>query len=169
MMTLYHLVGRDTANPEHPNQREFSLRFSDLSPFAAAEILGLSEPQVVRCMRAYDIAKAVLRDFYIFPAKGNEEEVRLAMEVDEFERGYPRMTLSILMDVVVACLKVAETPRKEDKSEKGKDAEKGVEFTPYNEKLKTPEGKKSLQKWIYAGPRQITRFRGVLFSGDWHA
>ena len=29
------------------------------------------------------------------------------MELDEFERGYPRLTLSLLMDVVGACLAAA--------------------------------------------------------------
>ena len=31
-MTLYHLVDRDTANPDHPNARQFSLQFARLSP-----------------------------------------------------------------------------------------------------------------------------------------
>src|SRR5262245_3335000 len=40
-MTLYHLVGRETANPRHPQRREFSLQFARLSPYAAMEVLGL--------------------------------------------------------------------------------------------------------------------------------
>src|SRR5947209_20110287 len=100
IMTLFHLVGRDTANPDHPNARPFSLQFARLSPYTAAEILGLTEPQEQRFLRAYDIAKDVLRDLGIFPARGNAEQERLAMEIDEFERGYPRLTLSLLMDVV---------------------------------------------------------------------
>jgi DNA helicase HerA-like ATPase len=150
MMMLYHLVGRDTANPEHPNPRRFSLQFARLSPYAATEIMGLSEPQEQRFMRAYDIAKEVMRELGIFPAKGNEEQERIAMEIDEFERGYPRLTLSIMMDVVGACLRVAETPKKEGKD---KDVEKPEEFTPYNEALKTPEGKTALRVRIHAGPR----------------
>ncbi|MDQ2745355.1 MAG: DUF853 family protein, partial [Chloroflexota bacterium] len=33
-MTLYHLVGRETANPDHPQRREFSLQFARLSAYA---------------------------------------------------------------------------------------------------------------------------------------
>lgn len=161
MMTLYHLVGRDTANPEHPKQRTFSLQFARLSPYAATEIMGLSEPQEQRFMRAYDIAKEVMRELGIFPAKSKRDETeqeklerekqeRIAMEIDEFERGYPRLTLSIMMDVVGACLRVAETPKKEGKD---KDVEKPEEFTPCNEALKTPEGKNALRSRIHAGPK----------------
>jgi hypothetical protein len=103
-MTLYHLIGRETANPDHPNVQQFSLQFARLSPYAVAEILGLTEPQMQRFLQAYDIAKEVMRDLGIFPAKGNADQERLAMEIDEFERGYPRLTLSIMMDVVAACL-----------------------------------------------------------------
>ncbi len=41
--TLYHLVGRDTTNPDHPQRRQFSLQFARLSPYAIMEILDLSE------------------------------------------------------------------------------------------------------------------------------
>jgi hypothetical protein len=149
-MTLHHLVGRDTANPEHPNRRPFSLQFARLSPYAAAEILGLSEPQQIRFMRAYDIAKEVMRDLDIFPKRGDTEQERLAMEIDEFERGYPRMTLALMIDVVVACLKVAETPKKEDR---GKDTESKSEFQPNHPRLASPEGLTSLRTRIYAGNR----------------
>lgn len=36
---IYHLVDRETANPDHSDVREFSLRFSALSPYALQEIL----------------------------------------------------------------------------------------------------------------------------------
>jgi len=39
---IYHLVGKDTANPTHPRVTQFSLRFSELSPYAVQEILDLS-------------------------------------------------------------------------------------------------------------------------------
>src|SRR5262249_10594197 len=42
-MTVYHLVGRDSANPDHPRRRTFSLQFAMVSPYAAVEILGLTE------------------------------------------------------------------------------------------------------------------------------
>jgi DNA helicase HerA-like ATPase len=100
---LYHLIGRDTANPDHPNLSRFSLQFARLSPHAVNEILGLSEAQQERFLKAYDIAKAVLRELGIFPEKGNAQQERIAIELDEFERGYPRLTLPLIMDIVGAC------------------------------------------------------------------
>jgi hypothetical protein len=147
-MTLYHLVGRETANPDHPDLRQFSLQFARMSPYTVAEILGLTEPQEQRFMQAYSIAKEVLRDLGIFPAKGNGEQERLAMEIDEFERGYPRLSLSMMMDVVAACLKAVES-----KKEKGSETDTRAEFTPWNDKFATPEGKNTLRKRIYGGAR----------------
>ena len=143
-MTVYHLVGRDTANPDHPHVKPFSLQFARLSPYAACEILGLSDAQQQRFLRAYDIAKEVMRDLGIFPRKGIDADERIAMENDEFERGYPRLTLSILMDVVGACLRVAE---------RGKEAEAKLELNPFDAKLRTSEGIESLRKRIFAGSR----------------
>jgi uncharacterized protein len=107
-MALYHLVGRDTANPDHPHVHPFSLQFARLSPYALMEILDLSDAQQERFLRAYDIAKHVLRELAIFPEKGNAEQERFAMELDEFERGYPRLTLALTMDVIGACLAYLE-------------------------------------------------------------
>ncbi|HST04345.1 MAG TPA: ATP-binding protein [Chloroflexia bacterium] len=103
---IYHLVGRDTANPDHPNVKEFCLQFARLSPYAVAELLDLSEAQVTRFDQAYEVAKLVLRELGIFPAKGDREQERLALELDDFERGYPRLTLSYLLDIVSAFLHV---------------------------------------------------------------
>jgi hypothetical protein len=149
-MTLYNLVGRDSTNPMYPNLRAFSLQFARVSPYAAAEILGLSEPQQVRFLQAYDIAKELMRDLDIFPKKGDPEQERLAMEIDEFERGYPRLTLSFMIDVVAACMKVAETPKKE---ERGKDADSGIRFSPFDAALATPKGLEALRKRIYSSRR----------------
>ncbi len=140
LMTVYHLVGRDTANPQHPNLQQFSLQFARLSPYAVTEILGLTEPQEQRFMQAYGIAKQVLRDLGIFPVKGDAEQERLAMEIDEFERGYPRLTLSIMMDIVAACLKAVES-------------KKEAEFTPWTKRLATPEGIQALQKRVNGAGR----------------
>jgi hypothetical protein len=91
-----------------------------------------------------------MRDLGIFPERNKADQERLALEIDEFERGYPRMTLSLLMDVVSACLKIAESPKKEDKA-KGEDG--GIQFTPWNAQLKTPEGLAALRNGIYSGMR----------------
>lgn len=103
---LYHLVGRDTANPDHPRRREFYLQFARLSPYAVKEILDLTEAQTMRFDLSYDVAKQVLRELGIFPAKGNREQEKTALEIDEFERGYPRLTLSQLLDIVKGFLHI---------------------------------------------------------------
>ncbi|MDB5306943.1 MAG: hypothetical protein JWO38_1145, partial [Gemmataceae bacterium] len=161
-MTLYHLVGRDTANPGHPHRRAFSLQFAELSPYAVFEILGLSEPQQERFLKAYDIAREVMRDLDIFPKKGNPEQERIALEVDEFERGYPRMTLSILMDVVGACLARSESGggRKGAK----KDDEEELSVAPRSRELGTPAGIDSLRKRVHAAnpPGNAISWRAVL-------
>jgi DNA helicase HerA-like ATPase len=92
--TIYHLVGRETANPEHPRRVPFSLRFSDLSPYAVAEIVDLTDPQAERYWLAYEVTKKLLDDLGI--ARVPEERL------DEFEAGYEGMTLDHLLDVVGA-------------------------------------------------------------------
>jgi DNA helicase HerA-like ATPase len=126
-MALYHLVGRETMNPGHPHRRAFSLQFERLSPYAVIEILGLSDAQQERFLKAYDLAKLVLRDLGIFPAPGNAEEERLAVELDDLERGYPGLTLALLLDIVGACLAFVDKaePQPADprlRSDRGKEA-----------------------------------------------
>jgi DNA helicase HerA-like ATPase len=160
-MTVYHLVGRETANPAHPHVRPFSPQFAYLSPYAACEILDLSEPQQVRFFQAYDVAKEVLRDLGIFPERGADAEARarqerLALELDEFSRGYPRLTLSLFMDVVAACLHAADRAggdngrsRRRTEVEAEPSANLGA-FRPFNAAFQTPEGLASLRKRIHA-------------------
>jgi hypothetical protein len=154
--TLYHLVGRDTTNCEHPRRQAFSLQFARLSPYAVMEILNLSEAQQQRFMNAYDILREVMRDLEIFPAKKNGDQERLAAEYDEFERGYPRLTLSLLLDVVGACHTKADRPSGEGRRRKPNDDEddQPIDFQPFNAALATPEGKKSLWKRIHAAKVQ---------------
>ncbi|WP_437303830.1 ATP-binding protein [Sorangium sp. So ce388] len=97
---IHHLVGRETTNQEHKSLHPFALKFSSLSPHAIAEILEMSDAQLERFIRAYDVTKLLLRDFQIFPA--NDAEERDAFEVDELTTGYPRMTIQHLIDVVNA-------------------------------------------------------------------
>jgi uncharacterized protein len=112
--TLYHLVGRETANPNHPNRRSFSLQFARLSPYAIMDILDLSDPQRGRFLQAYDVAKSLLRQAGIFPERGDQRQERLAMEIDDLARGWPRLTLSIFLDVVSAGLFVAQGGKTEE-------------------------------------------------------
>ncbi|MER3543272.1 MAG: DUF853 domain-containing protein [Chloroflexota bacterium] len=98
---ILHLVGRETSTPQHPDVTPFSLRFEDLSPYAISAILDLTEAQDERFMKAYDIARQVLMNLKIYPATDQEKEELL--ELDEMERGYPRLTLDRLYDIVRLC------------------------------------------------------------------
>jgi DNA helicase HerA-like ATPase len=162
-MTLYHLVGRDTANPAHPRVRPFSLQFARLSPYAVMEILDLSDAQQERFLKAYDIAKEVLRELGVFPAKGNADQERLALEIDEFERGYPRLTLSLLLDVVGACL--ARSDRAPGEKASTRAATEALEgWRPHSPLLATDGARQALRKKANAAnpPGHVISWRALL-------
>jgi len=100
-VSLYHLVGRETTNAEYQNNNAFCLEYCNLSPYAVMEILGLNEAQQERFLKAYDIAKRVLMTLKIYPS--NEDEKNELLELDEMERGYPRLTLQMMYDIVRFC------------------------------------------------------------------
>ncbi len=138
-MRLYHLVGRETTNPQHPHRSEFSLQFAALSPYAIIEMLGMNDAQAERFHRAYEITKVVMRELGIFPESGKpREEVdrqeQILLRIDEFERGHPRLTLSLLLDVVSKCLAVVNK----------------TSFDPWNAPLRTDKGRAALEKHIKA-------------------
>jgi uncharacterized protein len=150
-MTVYHLVGRGTANPSHPRRKEFSLQFARLSPYAVMEILDLSDAQQERFLKAYDIAKSLLRDLDIFPEKGKPDQERIALEIDEFERGYPRITLPLLIDIVRACAQRAEPKADKKRAKKGDDeAEEAPAFEPWCRELKVTGALDHLNKRVHA-------------------
>lgn len=95
---VYHLVGREPANPGHPRLTPFSLQFAALSPYAVIEILDLTDAQQERFLKAYDVTKLFLERLKIFPA--NDKERETVIEIDELDEGYPRMTLAHVYDVV---------------------------------------------------------------------
>jgi len=150
--TLYHLVGRDTTNRRHPRRQAFSLQLARLSPYTVMEILDMSDAQQARFMSAYDITREVMRDLSIFPVKKNAEQERRAAEYDEFERGYPRLTLSLLLDVVGACHARADRPAKDGRRGKAteKDEDEPSAFKPFNDVLASPDGVKSLHTHMHA-------------------
>jgi uncharacterized protein len=96
---VLHLVGRGTTAKAPTNIREFSLDFSSLSPYAAAEIMELSDAQSDRFFKAYDVTKLILRDLGIFPRKDNKQDEEAVLDLNEFEAGYPMITLSYLIDI----------------------------------------------------------------------
>jgi len=100
--TVYHLYGRDTANPNHERVISFCLKFENLSPYAMMEILELSDAQQDCFRKAYDIAYDVLKKLKIYPTTPEEEQDLI--ELDEFDRGLPKLTLPIMYDIVQACV-----------------------------------------------------------------
>lgn len=134
-MGVYHLVGRDTTNPHHPHRTVFSLQFARLSPYAAMAMMDCNDAQSDRFLFAYEVARTLLRELGIFPQKtATPDEAarqeRIAERLDEFERGYPRLKLSFLLDVVDACKARVTKAVKE----------------PYNAELRTAEGKAALKR-----------------------
>jgi DNA helicase HerA-like ATPase len=97
---LYTLAGKRTSNPDHPTRSDFDLRFERFSPYVVEELLELTEAQTERYSHAYEAAKVLLRELGIFPSNNSDEEKRAAMELNDFEAGYPRMKLDHVLDVV---------------------------------------------------------------------
>ena len=124
---VLHPVGRESARAD---AEPFSLRFEHLSPYAAMDVLDLTEAQQTRYLKAYDVLKLLMRQLKIFPA--SRDDTDLLLELDEFDGGYPRMTLAMLRDVINVCCDRAET--------EGKKGDDGGERRPlYSRELKPHE------------------------------
>lgn len=93
---VFHLIGRETRAIKPTKIQEFTIKFSSLSPYAAADILGLNEVQFGRFFKAYEAAKRILKEIGTYPQKGQEAE---SIQIDEFDSGYPHITLSLLIDI----------------------------------------------------------------------
>jgi hypothetical protein len=74
-------------------------------PFAFGEIMDLSDAQNERLFQAYEIAKVLLRGFKIFPGDGNE---RAVLDIDEFDRGWPKMKLEDVRYLVWVIISIGE-------------------------------------------------------------
>lgn len=109
---VYHLVGRETTCPDKTRITQFSLQFSQLSPYLVMEILELNEAQQQRYQKAYDITKRILQKLQIFPVTDTDKQ--LLFELDEMERGYYRMTVEHIYDVVRACADLVAGEKLED-------------------------------------------------------
>jgi DNA helicase HerA-like ATPase len=142
---IYHLVGREPSNPKHRQVSPFSLRFSELSPYAVQEILELTEAQSERFFKAYDVTKLALERMGIWPT--NEQERRMLMELDELDSAYPEMTLCHLYDVI-----------NEIEASVDKDAEE-----PYVETPIFRSRRKELQQLIAAAspPKNVISWRAL--------
>jgi len=132
-LRILHLIGRETSREARGAiVKPFCLQFADLSPYAVMEILDLSPAQQERFLKAYDTLKLVMRDLEIFPKPGEEN---LALEVDELDGGYPRMTLLQLIDVAGVFADMAASSRDERTKSKGNESEEGMRAS----ELRSPE------------------------------
>jgi hypothetical protein len=160
-LRIFHLVGRETSREATGGfVRPFCLKFSHLSPHAVMEILDLPPAQQERFLKAYDTLKLILKDLEIFPRRGEEQ---LALEVDELESGYPRMTLLQLIDVANVFTDMAAN----SKDDKGKDKSKEFGEHPRTLHLVSPElrGKEQQIKQraaIAQAPGNVISWRGLL-------
>jgi uncharacterized protein len=93
---VLHMIDRQTRAKSPTKIEPFTMTFSSLSPYAAADILGLNDAQFGRFFKAYDAAKLILKDLGVYPKKGEESA---AIEINEFDSGWPSMTISLLIDV----------------------------------------------------------------------
>ncbi len=100
-------VGRESARAD---AEPFTLRFEHLSPYAVMNLLDLSDAQETRFLKAYDVLKGLMRELRIFPASPADRD-RL-IELDEFDGGYPRMTLAMLRDIINVCADRADSDGK---------------------------------------------------------
>jgi uncharacterized protein len=106
---IRRLVGRESTNEDYEDNKEFSLEYSNISPYAMVEILGLNEAQQDRFDKAYEITRSALMRLGIYPS--NDKERAELLELDELERGFPRMTLEHMYDIVRFCAdSVAKEP-----------------------------------------------------------
>lgn len=105
---IFHLINRDTANPNHPDVRPFRLRFNDFASETVMEILELNDAQRGRYTLAHDLARWMLRDLGIFPRRNNTEDEERLLAHDDLETGYPSMALAHLLDCATALLRAVQ-------------------------------------------------------------
>lgn len=99
---LFYLSGRAPANPDHPDKRNFKIAFDDLSPYVLAEVLDISDAQERRLLEAYDVCRITMERAKIYPSTPDEQTE--ALEIDELQRGWPRMTIEMMIDVIAAAI-----------------------------------------------------------------
>jgi len=110
---VYTLYGFNGSNPKI-KPRQFTLRFDQISPFAFGEIMDLTDPQAERLFQAYEIARSLMRDLGIFPEKDNDEHQKMLIEIDEFERGWPKLKLEDLRYVVGGVIAISNKSSDEE-------------------------------------------------------
>lgn len=104
------LIGRETSCDDESKVVDFGLTFENLSPHAVVEILELNDAQEDRYLKAYDIARNLLKQLKIFPTDIKDEAQRkILVELDELERSYPKLKLSMMYDIVQAIARIIDS------------------------------------------------------------
>jgi hypothetical protein len=152
---IHHLTGRDTRNRRHKHRHPFALNFSSLSPHAIAEILEMTDAQQERFHKAYEVTKLLLEDLKIFPKTPDEQQQLL--ELDELSTGYPRMTLSHLLDVVSTYIYVLSSDGKAESKAKAKGVSRQAPLLP-GESTEEPAAEAAPSQ----GPRLFSEFKDHL-------
>lgn len=101
---LYHLVGRAPSNPSHPDRVAFSLPFDQLAPEMVMEVLDLTPAQQGAYQKAYEVTRSLILALKLYGT--TDAEKRTLSDLDELERGFPTMTLSMVRDVVELCARL---------------------------------------------------------------
>lgn len=140
-LRVYHLEGRET-NREIPGKlHPFCLKFSDISPYAVKEILELTEPQEQRFFKTYDTLKIILERLKIYPRTSDEKTE--ALEIDEFDTGYPHVTISQMIDLAGVFLAQLDEDKNSKKTKTSDSGEQRVyptwtsEFRGHEDVLKS--------------------------------
>lgn len=116
---VYTLAGTKPSNPRHPDSRSFKLAFSELSIHTLIDLLDLPEAQQRRILEAYEVCKVLMEVLRIYPVTPDEQ--REALEHDEYDAGWAKMTLAMLFDVIEAVLAYVRAPSDRKRSRAKKD------------------------------------------------
>jgi uncharacterized protein len=90
----------EAACPDHPRLRRFSLRFSNISPFLAMDLLQANDAQRDRFLASYDAAGELLTD--LIPKSHQDAHKKALEDWDDQESGYPDLKLGHVLDMATA-------------------------------------------------------------------
>jgi hypothetical protein len=90
----------EAACPNHPRLRRFSLKFSNISPFLAMDLLQANDAQRDRFLAAYDAAGELLTD--LLPESQQQAHKKALEDWDDQQSGYPDLKLGHVLDMATA-------------------------------------------------------------------
>jgi hypothetical protein len=90
----------EAACPDHPRLRRFSLKFSNISPFLAMDLLQANDAQRDRFLCSYDAAGELLSE--LIPEAQQKAHKEALAAWDDQESGYPDLRLGHVLDMATA-------------------------------------------------------------------